>query len=200
MSTAEKLPFFHTVEDFLAWEETQPERYEFFDGVVRMMVGARGVHNTLAVNLRNALHRRRPEGCHVYVENFKLATAKGLFYPDVLVTCDADAPQKTSTSDILLAAEVLSPSSVRDDVVRKKMVYLGLPGLRHYLIVSQEVVQVEVWTRRDTAPATADLYTRLDQSIDLPGLDCRIPLAEIYQDTDVPQDVGGDVGGDIGAA
>lgn len=30
-----------TLEEFLEWERAQPERYEFVDGVIRMMTGAR---------------------------------------------------------------------------------------------------------------------------------------------------------------
>ncbi len=34
-----------TVEEFFAWQETQPERYELVDGFpIRMMAGAKNVH------------------------------------------------------------------------------------------------------------------------------------------------------------
>jgi hypothetical protein len=36
---SQPLPKPWTVEDFLAWERRQPERYEFVGGVIRMMVG-----------------------------------------------------------------------------------------------------------------------------------------------------------------
>jgi len=37
---AEPLPKPWTLDDFLAWEEQQPERFEFVDGVLRMVVEA----------------------------------------------------------------------------------------------------------------------------------------------------------------
>jgi hypothetical protein len=36
-----------TVEDFLAWERRQPERYEFLGGVIRMMVGGSNAHTII---------------------------------------------------------------------------------------------------------------------------------------------------------
>lgn len=187
MTAAENYPSLRTVADFLAWEEAQPERYEFFDGAIRMMVGARGNHNIIAINLRNALQARRPTGCQAYSESYKLQVGNTILYPDVLVTCDPESRRKTVTEHALLTAEVLSPSSVRDDSFRKKALYLAVPALRHYLNLSQDYVQVEVCSRTDNGPVTIQLYDRLDQTIDLPGLGITLPMSALYDDTDVSE-------------
>lgn len=189
MNTAENDPSLRTVAEFLAWEEAQPERYEFYDGAIRMMVGARGAHNTIAINLRNALQARRPKGCQAYAESYKLHISNTILYPDVLLTCDPDSQRNTVTDHALLTAEVLSPSSVRDDNFRKKALYLAVPTLRHYLILSQEYVQVEVCSRTGDGPVTIQLYDRLDQTIDLPGLGITVPMSALYDDTDVTEDL-----------
>jgi Uma2 family endonuclease len=56
-----------TVEEFFAWQERQPERYELVDGFpIRMMAGAKNLHDDIVVNvltdLRNQLRGgdRRP--------------------------------------------------------------------------------------------------------------------------------------------
>ena len=40
-----------TVEDFLAFEAEEPERYEFVDGIVRMMTGGSAAHSAIKVNM-----------------------------------------------------------------------------------------------------------------------------------------------------
>ena len=189
MRTAENHPPLRTVAEFLAWEEIQPERYEFYDGTIRRMVGERGAHNTICFNLRNALHPLRPKGCQAYAESYKLRINNTLVYPDVLLTCDPDSQRKTVTEHAVLTAEVLSPSSVRDDSFRKKALYLSMPTLRHYLILSQDYVEVEVCSRTDDGLVTVQLYDRLDQHIALPGLGITIPVSALYDDTDVSEDL-----------
>ena len=43
-----------TVDDFLAWEAQQPERYEFIDGMVFMMVGGSAAHAIIKDNVTAA--------------------------------------------------------------------------------------------------------------------------------------------------
>ena len=45
------LPKPWTVDDFLAWEAQQPERYEFIDGMVFMMVGGSAAHTIIKDNV-----------------------------------------------------------------------------------------------------------------------------------------------------
>ncbi len=41
-----------TTDEFFAWQETQPERYELVDGhPLKMMAGALNVHDDIVVNL-----------------------------------------------------------------------------------------------------------------------------------------------------
>jgi Uma2 family endonuclease len=54
----EPLPRPWTVEDFLAWERRQPERYEFVGGVIRMMVGGSNAHTIIKGNVFAALRAR----------------------------------------------------------------------------------------------------------------------------------------------
>jgi Uma2 family endonuclease len=54
-STAEKLM---SLDEFLAWEREQPERYAV--GVVTMMTGGSAAHVTIALNLAMALRQSAP--------------------------------------------------------------------------------------------------------------------------------------------
>ena len=51
-----------SLQEFLDWENQQPERHEFHRGEVFAMVGARRVHGLIALNLKTAVDRFPPLG------------------------------------------------------------------------------------------------------------------------------------------
>lgn len=179
-------PEFHTIEAFLAWEDTQPERYEWSLGRVRMMVGASAAHNEIAGALRMAMARRVPAACRAYGEAMRLRTRSGVFYPDVMVRCGPRDPAATGFEDPVLLAEVLSPGTQRIDREEKWDAYQTIPTLRQYLLVRQDAPVIECLTRTDgDAPW---VFTRVaGVAATLPAIPALagaapIPLAEIFGD------------------
>jgi hypothetical protein len=84
-STAEKLM---SLDEFLAWEREQPERYEYAGGVVTMMTGGSAAHVTIALNLAMALRQAlRGTGCRPFGSDMKVIANDTARYPDVSVTC-----------------------------------------------------------------------------------------------------------------
>ena len=66
-----------TVDEFLAWEREQEERYEYVDGVIRMMVGGTLDHNTIIGNVSSALRSQLKGGpCRVFVEGVKVSSER----------------------------------------------------------------------------------------------------------------------------
>jgi Uma2 family endonuclease len=86
-----------TAQEYLAWEEEQPLRYEYLYGEVLAMTGGTIPHNQVAVNLATLLKNHlRQKGCKVLTSDAKIAvTEQGSFhYADVAVTCNlGDAPR-----------------------------------------------------------------------------------------------------------
>ena len=75
-----------TLADFLAWEETQPDRHEFVRGEVFAMVGARRVHGIVSLKIASGL-KSLPRGsrCQVFTESMKLKVGDDvLVYPERL--------------------------------------------------------------------------------------------------------------------
>ena len=178
---AEPLPKPWTLDDFLAWEEQQPERFEFVDGVVRMMVGGTAAHSLIAVNLISWLHARlRGSGCHAFTGDMKvIATATGEgAYPDVSVTCRPFAPSDTAITEPMLIAEVLSRSTADRDRGGKFEMYKAIPSLRYYLLISQDRRTVDLYRR--TAEGWDLTRAAGAAEVDLPELGCRVPLDAIY--------------------
>jgi Uma2 family endonuclease len=100
-----------TVDDFLAFEAEEPERYEFVDGIVRMVTGGSAAHSAIKGNVFAALRAALRSGpCRVDVDDLKVVTATAVMYPDVLVICRPMAPEDDRVTDPTVVVEVLSPS------------------------------------------------------------------------------------------
>ncbi len=148
---AEKLKM--TVEEFLAWEETQPEKYELANGEVRLherytRKGAR-LHVTVTGNVAAALKAHLRGGpCQAFINDMKLAVAQSSFYPDILVTCD---PQDLAADLVMhkpkVIIEVLSPSTANFDRGDKFLAYRQLASLEEYVLIDPESRQIEVYRR-----------------------------------------------------
>lgn len=180
MSTAEQVPPIRDVDEFLAWEERQDARYEFVDGVIRMMTGGTMLHNWLCQMLSGALNQRLPPHCRAFTENVKLQVANNVLYPDVLVTCDTGNLQASTTARALLAAEVLSPSTPKREIDRKQRAYLAAPGLQHYLVISQDMLRVEVFTPFAGGGSRHDVFEWAEDAVAVPGIGFAIPMQDIY--------------------
>jgi Uma2 family endonuclease len=137
-----------TVDDFLAFEAEEPERYEFVDGIVRMMTGASAAHSRIKGNISAALDTALRDGpCSAYIDDLKVVTATAVMYPDLLVICRPLAPDDDRVPDPTVVVEVLSPTTETHDRVRKWREYQTIASLRHFVLVGQSERRVEVYTR-----------------------------------------------------
>lgn len=167
--------------DFLAWEATQPERWELLDGEPRMMTGGTGAHSLIKVNLVVAFSRTlKGSGCRPYDSDMKVVTPdRNVLYPDLSVSCGPTRLSETELVDPILVVEVLLPSTAADDYGRKRRSYQSIPSLRHILIVSQDRALVELYTRHDREWLLR-MAEGLGAMIHLEGLEVDLALADIF--------------------
>ena len=145
---AKALPQPWTVEDFLAFEAQEPERYEFVDGIVRMMTGGSAAHSVIKNNVTNALNAALGDGpCWAYVDGLKVVTETAVLYPDVVVACRPLAPDDDRVPDPTAVVEVLSPTTENHDRVRKWRQYQTIGALKHFVLVAQSERRIEVYSR-----------------------------------------------------
>jgi Uma2 family endonuclease len=88
---AEPAPRGMTVEQFFAWQEGRAERYERVNGQpLRIMAGAKNVHDDIVVNLVGELREQvRGSGCQPFTGDESVETRPGqIRRPDVGVDCD----------------------------------------------------------------------------------------------------------------
>jgi len=175
-----------TLEEFLAWEADQPERWEFFHGEAFMMAGGSDVHNVIGLNTAFALRAAfRGTPCNVFMSDvrLRLAEADNLFYPDVFVTCsDADRERRQLKEEPVLIAEVLSPSTEAYDRGGKFAAYRRFPGLKTVLFLSQDRTHAECYSRTAEGDWLLTEAGGEAASLALPAFGFTLALAELYQD------------------
>jgi Uma2 family endonuclease len=183
-STALKAPA--TLDEFLDWEDDQPERYEFLQGVVRLMTGGTEEHDRLSVNLIAVLrYALRGGPCSVHASNLKIVSRTGnaAMYPELFVRCGARASKRTWIEDAVVVAEVLSPRTANDDLMRKRRAYTSLTTMRTVVYVSQDEARLDLVRRQADGSFADEVVEGLDGVLELPEIGVRLSMAEIYEDT-----------------
>lgn len=180
-----------TAEEYLARERQAEEKSEFYQGECFAMAGVSRRHNLLSVNiLRHLANHLASKPCQPYVADMRLyiEAHEHYVYPDVLVVCDEKAyVDEENCKDATVIVEVLSPSTETYDRGLKFLHYQSLPSLQEYVLISQEVLQVEVYHRRIQKQDW--IYQALSQPEDalvLSSIDFSCRLAELYESITFP--------------
>ena len=188
-NTAEKLM---TLDEFLAWEREQPQRYEYARGVITMMTGGSLDHSTIASNLWTALRGQlRGRGCRAFRGDAKVIANDSIRYPDLSVTCTPVRGDADVVLDPVVVVEVLSDSTEREDRGRKKFDYFATPSIMQYAIIEQGERRIELYTRADSKWTNEIIQG--DRVLNLSSIGVEISLDVIYEDTELditPQPAG----------
>jgi Uma2 family endonuclease len=173
----------YTLDEYLAWENQQPERHEFHRGVVFAMVGGRRSHGRVVANLVRQLgNRLAGTPCQVFAESMKVQVAADtVLYPDVFVTCDkADLATEMIFRAPTLVVEVLSPSTNAYDRSLKFALYRQLASLREYVLIDPDDRRVEAFRRN---AAGQWVYDDMSQGAELrlDSVDAAVSLAEVFE-------------------
>jgi Uma2 family endonuclease len=172
-----------SVQEYLVWEPTQEERYEYWDGEVVAMSGGTRYHNRISLNCSKLLDDAladRP--CEVYIADVKVQVEPGrkYFYPDVVVTCDDRDVDEQIVQFPSLIIEVLSPSTEAIDRGTKFARYRKSSTLQEYVLVQVEQPGVEVFRRNEQGKWVLYEYS-LEESLLLESVGVEIAIADIYR-------------------
>ncbi len=177
-----------TVEEYLAWEETNFEKHEYIDGEVRCMAGANRTHNHIVWNLSTLIAQEIDESrCAVFIAEMKVRssgpTRAHYMYPDLCAVCGEERFESASQVVLLnpvMAIEVTSPSTMDIDRGEKLDLYFEVPSIQAYLIIDQHRVCAELSIRADAGWQTTS-YEDLDDVVPLEVLNCNLPLTQVYR-------------------
>jgi Uma2 family endonuclease len=179
MAKASEMPML--LEEFLIWEEKQDEKYEYDNGVITMMTGARIRHDLARLNIASAFHAQlRGKLCRTHLDIKLVCPSGAVRYPDVSVDCgplDRDASRQSEPS---IVVEMLSPSTRSVDDIKKTSDYGSVPSIEVYLIVDPAEPSVDVFRRTSKGLEFVEQLTALDAVIELPSIGAKLALSDIY--------------------
>jgi Uma2 family endonuclease len=172
-----------TVDEYLAWAETQPGRYELLDGSVFAMSPEGAGHAEKKAAVHAALLggiRARGLPCHALPDGMTVRVDDRTAYePDALVYCGAKlAPTAIVVPNPIVMVEVLSPSTRSVDLSAKLADYFRVPSVLHYLIVDPMKPRIVHHARGTDDVILTRIVTAGEILLDPPGLE--IALADIY--------------------
>jgi Uma2 family endonuclease len=142
------------------------------------------IYTRLTIQLRGT-------GCETYSNDMRVKTTPTRYtYPDVVVVCDKPQFEDDEVDTLLnptVIVEVLSASTKARDRGEKFFEYRALPSVKDYLVVSQDTMHVEHYTRQSEDEWMLHDVTEPEVTIRIPSIACELSLAEIYERVQFPQ-------------
>ena len=176
-----------TEEEYLAFERASEEKHEYLDGRVYAMAGASEPHSAIIASTLFRLYGQligRP--CRVYPNDMRIKNSvTGLqAYPDLVIVC-GERRFVDGRRDVILnptvLIEVLSPSTENVDRGMKWFHYQHLESLQEYLLIAQDSPRIEHYIRQEDGGWYFSAAIGLESVIELPSINCRLALAEVYE-------------------
>jgi len=174
-----------TVDRFLATDFPEDRKYELVDGVIRMMGGGSPAHARVSANILGFLYQAlRGSGCRPYGSDMGLRMGdETLRYPDVSVYCGdpvvREADGRRVFDDPVVLFEVLSPSTVRVDLIEKLAEYREIDTVQTVVFVDPDTGTTRVVQRLGPLSWRDDLHPG-PHDVELPSLGVTIPHAELF--------------------
>ncbi len=188
---------FYQPEEYLTLERAADHKSEYLAGEIYAMAGASEAHNTITLNIAGELRSQFRGGpCRVYASDLRVKVqASGLYtYPDVVAVCGElrfEDGQRDTLRNPSVICEVLSPSTAAYDRGKKFAHYRRLESLREYLLVAQDEVHLEHYTRQGSDWLLHEIRDPGD-TLYLPAVGGVLPIAAIYENAAFADPASGD--------
>jgi len=177
-----------TIAEFDTWVETADEgfNYELHDGVVYSFSSGSVSHGRLSMRLGAWLYQQVTPPCEVFLGSLSVRRhpeRASSVIPDALVTCEQPPAGQIFVTAPKLVVEVISPTSVVNDLIRKPRVYDAVESIEEYLVVDSRSMWARVFRRDDAGelPTAGEGVTAPDSTIELQSVGLTSTLAELYR-------------------
>jgi Uma2 family endonuclease len=172
-----------TAEAFLRWNEGREGRRELVRGkIIEMMTGATRAHVLMVRRLARYLEDHLDPRYEVLPIDLGVKTPDGVRYPDIVVEPAGGSGSDLAAVSPILVAEVLSPTSLRTDLIEKAADYQGVASLRSYLVFAQEEPRIWSWRREGATWIGPEQIEGREKRVEVPELSLTIALAALYSD------------------
>ena len=179
-----------SLEEYRNLETSAETKHEYHDGEIIEMTGGSINHNSILINLivllklalRGTNYRLQSSDLRLWIPQYN----RGL-YPDLMIIAGEPLFSDNRNDEILnpcLIIEVLSPSTSGYDRGDKFRYYRSIPQLNHYLLVSQEEILIESYSKTSENNWLLQEYTPARGIISLDSLGISLNLADIYEGID----------------
>lgn len=179
--------------DLLKFDDDK--RYELIDGVPYLMASPSVAHQEIVGEIYYQLKTYlKGKKCRVFISplDVKLSGAIdnneefNVVQPDIMVVCDKDKiTEKNIVGAPDLAIEILSPSNIRHDRMRKLKLYQKF-GVREYWMVSIEEQNIMVLTLSEEGIYQIAEACYLDEKVKVNVLDnCFVDLKEFCENNNI---------------
>lgn len=179
-----------TEEQYLAIERAADFKSDFLDGVMYAMSGGSPRHADLHGNIYAELRTMLRGGpCKAYNSDLRVRVSSRMYtYPDVSVVCGKPllGIEEDNLLNPVVIIEVLSPSTERYDRGLKFQHYRTIPSLREYILVEQDIIQVEQYIRQDDGTWSLRDHKGKTAELKMDSIGATLPLRLIYDGIDIP--------------
>lgn len=172
-------------EEFFAFTQSRPdgEKWELIEGEPILNAAPVRLHQKIVRNLivlLDELARRTNAGWEVLPGLGVRVSDINVPVPDLLIRPN-DGLVGCECADMIVAFEILSPSTANRDLRWKRKAYARLDSLAQYVVIAQDAVDVVSY---DRATGFAERrFENLGDKLDLPAVGARLALRDIYRDT-----------------
>ena len=173
----------YTVEEYFELEKHSDIRHEFVNGKLIPMPGESVIANLIADNCGYNLRSQLSKKGYVIIRHDVRAiiqTRKIYRYPDVSVAKLSEITETHAITKPEMLIEVTSENSSKIDHDDKLKQYTTLPSLQYYMIISQEEMLVELYSR-DEKGWRFEIFTNAEDTIELPYFNGHLQLVDIYE-------------------
>jgi Uma2 family endonuclease len=178
------------LEEYRNLETSAETKHEYHDGEIIEMTGGSINHNSILINLivllklalRGTNYRLQSSDLRLWIPQYN----RGL-YPDLMIIAGEPLLSDNRNDEILnpcLIIEVLSPSTSGYDRGDKFRYYRSIPQLNQYLLVSQEEILIESYSKTSENNWLLQEYTPARGIISLDSLGISLNLVDIYEGVD----------------
>lgn len=189
MSEAEASDYRTTIEAFRAFTDDRPdfEKWELIDGEMVLNPTPTNRHQIIVRNILFELEvaRRRTGATWQAIPGIGTRHPDDQHnepVPDVMII-PQPAEVTNWTFEVLVAFEVLSPFSMRRDMVRKRAFYPTIASLTHYVVLAQDRREATAFAR--SASFVPRRIAGPDAVIPIEPLGISLPLADLYRDVPI---------------
>ncbi|SFV16901.1 Endonuclease, Uma2 family (restriction endonuclease fold) [Methylobacterium sp. 174MFSha1.1] len=173
-----------SVDEYLAWSEDNPGRYELVQGEVYAMTPERLLHAEVKASVYVALWRgirKSALPCRALPDGMTVRVDRYIAYePDAMIYC---GPRGDSNSieikNPVVVVEVLSPGTRRTDASEKLTGYFRVPSIHHYLMVDPDRRTI-VHHRRSGDGIDSIVLQDGTLVLDPPGLE--LPIGSLFEE------------------